>query len=138
MFLNYGADWDQVLHCSMNRLSMKAGMCRWGDKGQNAVSKELSQLHIRDTFEPINPKTLNKQEYDQVLESHIFLKEKRDESIKCRMVDGRDKQRGTIDKVDAASPTAALKSVLLTATINAKERRDITTVDIPNAFITNS
>ena len=68
MFLNYRADWDQVIHCSMTQRSMKAGMRRWGDKGQNTVSKELSQLHMSDIFEPINPKTLNKQEYDQVLE----------------------------------------------------------------------
>ena len=52
------------------------------------------------------------------------------------MVAGGDKQRGTIDKADAASPTAALESVLLTATIDAKEGRDVATVDIPNAFIT--
>ena len=32
MFLNHGADWDQVLHCSMTQLSMKAGMRQWGDK----------------------------------------------------------------------------------------------------------
>ena len=83
-------------------------MCQWGDKVQNAASKELSQLHTRDNFEPINSKTPNKQEYDQVLESHLFLKEKRGESIKGRMVAGRDKQRGTIDKTVAASPTAAL------------------------------
>ena len=88
MFLNYGVDWEQVLLCSMTQLSMKAGMRQLYDKGQNDVSKELSQLHMRDTFEPINPKRLNKQEYDQVLKSHPFLKEKRDESIKGRMVAG--------------------------------------------------
>ena len=52
------------------------------------------------------------------------------------MVAGGDKQRGTINKTDAASPTAALESVLLTATIDAKEGRDVATVEIPNAFIT--
>ena len=113
MFLNYGADWYQVLHYSMTQLSMKAGMRQWGNKGQNAVSKEMSQLHMRDNFEPINPKTLNEQEYDQVLKSHLFLKEKRDEYIKGRMVAGGDKQIGTIDKTDAASPTAGLESVLM-------------------------
>jgi hypothetical protein len=51
------------------------------------------------------------------------------------MVAGGNKQRGTIDKEDASSPTAALESVLLTATIHAKEGRDVATVDIPNAFI---
>ena len=91
---------------------------------------------MRDNFEHINPKTFNKQEYDQVLESQLFLKEKRDESIKGRIVAGSDKQRGTIDKVGAASSTAALESVLIAATINAKEGRDVATVDIPNAFVT--
>ena len=91
MFLNYGAEWNQVLHYSMTQLSMKARMRQWGDKGKNASSKDLSQLHMRDTFGPNNPKTLNKQEYDQVIESHLFLKGKRNESIKGRMVAGGDK-----------------------------------------------
>ena len=91
---------------------------------------------MRDTFKPINPNNINKKEYDQVLESHLFFKEKRDKSIKGCMVAGGDKQRGTTDNNDASSPTAALKSVLLTATIDAKEGRDVSTVDIPNAFIT--
>ena len=51
----------------------------------------------------------------------MFLKQKRDETIKGKMVAGGNKQRGTIDKEDAASPTAALESVLLISTINAAE-----------------
>ena len=91
---------------------------------------------MRDTFRPINPKTLPKNEYDKVLESHLFLKQKRDQSIKGRMVTGGNKQRGHIDKTDATSPTAALESVLLTSTIYAKEGRDVAIIDIPNAFVT--
>ena len=49
----------------------------------------------------------------------MFLKQKCDESIKGRMVDGGNKQRGTIDKEDAVSPTVALESVLLTYIIDA-------------------
>ena len=70
-----------------------------------------------------------------MLESHLFLKQKHDELIKGRMVAGGNKQRGTIDKEDAASPTAALKSVLLTSTIDAAEEMDVSVIDIPNAFI---
>ena len=73
---------------------------------------------MRDTFGPINSKTLSKTEYDKVLESHLFLKQKRDQSIKEIMVAGGNKQRGHIDKTDATSPTAALESVLLTSTID--------------------
>ena len=51
------------------------------------------------------------------------------------MVAGGNKHRGTINKEDAASPTAALESILLTATIDAKEGRDVAIIDIPNAFV---
>ena len=52
------------------------------------------------------------------------------------MVAGGNKQRNRIDKTDATSPTAALEYILLTATIDAKEGRDVAIVDIPNAFVT--
>ena len=70
-----------------------------------------------------------------MLESHLFLKQKRGESIKEWMVAGGNKQRGTIDKEDAASPTAALESVLLASTIDAAEERDVPVIEITNAFI---
>jgi hypothetical protein len=50
------------------------------------------------------------------------------------MVAGGNKQRGTIVKLDASSPTAALESVLLTAIIDAHEGCDVAVIDIPNAF----
>jgi hypothetical protein len=36
---------------------------------------------------------------------------------------------------DAASPTAMTESILITATIDAKQKRDVMTADIPNAFV---
>ena len=91
---------------------------------------------MRDTFRPINPKTLSKNEYDKVLELHLFLKQKQDQSIKGRMVAGGNTQRGNVNKTDATSPTAALKSVLLTSTIDTKDGRDMAIIDISNAFVT--
>ena len=79
---------------------------------------------------------MSKNEYDKVLESHPFLKQKRYQSIKGRMVTGGNKKRGHIDKTDETSPTAALEPVLLTSTIDAKEGRDVAIIDIPNAFVT--
>ena len=92
-----------------------------GRAGKKEVSTELEQLHYRDTFEPVNHRSLSKKGYEKLLESHLFLKQKRDETIKGRMVAGGNKQRGTIDKEDSASLTAALKSVLLASTIDAAE-----------------
>ena len=65
----------------------------------------------------------------------MFLKEKRDGSIKGRGVaDGR-KQRDKIEPKDATSPTVSTESVMLTATIDALEGRDVAVVDIPGAYL---
>jgi hypothetical protein len=39
------------------------------------------------------------------------------------------------DKHDSSSPTAALESLLITATIDAYEGCDVATVDIPGEFL---
>ena len=40
-----------------------------------------------------------------------------------------------MERDDAASPTAMTESILITATIDAKQNRDVMTADIPNAFV---
>ena len=64
----------------------------------------------------------------------MFLTEKRDKSIKGRMVYNGKPTREWHDKEDTASPTASTESVFFTSIINAKENRDLMTTDIPNAF----
>jgi hypothetical protein len=51
------------------------------------------------------------------------------------MVYNRKLTREWFSREDAASPTAALESILITGVIEAKEKRDVMTCDIPNAFI---
>ena len=65
----------------------------------------------------------------------MFLTEKRDGSVKGRMVYNGKPTREWLSKDDAASPTASLEAIMLTAVIDAKEGRDVMTADIPNAFI---
>jgi hypothetical protein len=36
---------------------------------------------------------------------------------------------------DATSPTAMMELILITATIDAKQKRDVMTANIPNAFV---
>ena len=120
---------------SMTQLSMQAGLKRWKQAGEDAITSELKQLHFRDTFLPVNPKNLSKQDFDNVLESHLFLKQKRDDTIKGRMVAGGNKQRGFISPDEASSPTASLEAVLLTSILDALEERDVAIIDIPNAFV---
>lgn len=65
----------------------------------------------------------------------MFLKQKRCGKIKGRgCADGR-KQRLDEERKDAAAPTVALESLILSCIIDAKERRFVATADIPNAFM---
>ena len=65
----------------------------------------------------------------------MFLKEKRDRSIKGRVVaDGRKPQE-KIDPKDATSPTVSTEAVMLTASIDAIDGRDGALVDLPGAYL---
>lgn len=130
----YQAEPD-VVAAIMTQLSLKAGLKTWGDKALSAVKSEMKQLHFRETFLPKHWKELTHMQRQTVLESHMFLKEKRCGTIKGRTVAGGNKQRSYIQKEDASSPTVSTESVLLTAIIDAEEGRDVAVIDIPNAFI---
>ena len=45
------------------------------------------------------------------------------------------KQGAYMERDDAASPTAMTESILITATIDAKQKHDVMTANIPNAFV---
>jgi hypothetical protein len=124
-----------VMHHAMTQYSLKKGLRKFQKVGEAAVSKELRQLHMRDTFTPQKVEDLSEIQKRGALESLMFLKEKRDGSIKGRAcADGR-KQRETATPGDATSPTVSLEAVLITAAIEAHEERDVAIVDVPGAFL---
>ena len=69
------------------------------------------------------------------MRSVIFVKEKRDKSIKTRACVNGAPQREYIAKEDATSPTVAIDSVFITGAIDAHERRDVAYADLPGAFL---
>jgi hypothetical protein len=133
----YQAEPD-VVASIMTQISLKAGLKEWGKKGFKAAHSEMKQLHLRKTFKPKHWRELSKSQRQTVLESHMFLKLKRDGKIKGRTVAGGNKQRDYISKEDACSPTVATESVLLSCIIDAEEHRDVVILDIPNAFVQTS
>ena len=96
---------------------------------------EMKQLHFRNTFDPRHHSDLTEKDKAEVLESHMFLKQKRDRKIKGRKVAGGNKQRDFISKEEASFPTVATEDVVLTVLIEAQGNRDVAVIDIPNAFI---
>jgi hypothetical protein len=63
-----------------------------------------------------------------------FLKQKRSGKIKGRRCADGLKQRIYTAKGESTSPTVSVEALLLTCAIDAKEGRDVATVDIPGAF----
>jgi hypothetical protein len=119
----------------MTQYSLKKGLKKFKEVGEEAVSKELLQLHMRDTFKPQDAEVLSTNQKKGALESLMFLKEKRDGTIKGRTcADGR-KQRETAEPGTATSPTVSLESVLINSTIEAYEGREVAVVDIPGAYL---
>jgi hypothetical protein len=78
---------------------------------------------------------LTKEELCEALKSHVFLKEKQDQTVEGQGGGGSNNQHGKIDMLDASSPTATLESVLLTAAIDPHEGPDVAAANIPDAFI---
>ena len=62
MISNQGTDFDHVMHYATTQISMKSVMEIFGTRGVNSVSKGIKQLHLRNTFEPLYPHTLRKEE----------------------------------------------------------------------------
>jgi hypothetical protein len=119
----------------MTQHSMKKGLKLFGEAGTAAVLKELKQLHDLKVLEPTDANEMTPLEKKRSLQYLMFLKKKRDESIKGRgCADGR-KQREYTAKEDASAPTVAIESVMLSCVIDAEEGRDVATVDIPGAFM---
>ena len=124
-----------VVAMIMMQLSLKSAMKEWGDEALFAAKKEMKQLHWRNSFKPIHYKDLSEEQRKMILESFLFVTRKRSGELKARKVAGGNKQRDFVSKEEASSPTVSNDSTILSCTIDAKERRQVATIDIPNAFI---
>jgi hypothetical protein len=120
---------------ALTQYTLKRGLKEFGVSGIEALGKEVGQLHTRKVAKPVDSRTLTRAEKQAALRYLMFLTKKRCGRIKARgCADGR-KQRASTKKEDASAPTVAIESVMLSATIDATEERDVATVDIPGAFM---
>jgi Reverse transcriptase (RNA-dependent DNA polymerase) len=117
------------------QMSAKAGLKRFGQRGSDAVVKELKQLLVMKVMNGCLPRTLSTAQKSKALKYLMFLKEKRSGTVKGRgCADGR-KQRLYKTKAETSSPTVSIESLVLSCLIDALEKRDVATCDIPGAFM---
>ena len=91
----------------MTERSLKAVLKQWGTKYHNTVHFYIRQLNFRDTLKPMHEKELDNTHSKSVLESHMFLKKKRDDNINRQTLDGVYKHGDYISKEDPISSTVA-------------------------------
>jgi hypothetical protein len=114
---------------------LQKGLKKFGQKGSDAATKELKQLHDCVCFEPISIADMSQSEIRKSMEALMLLTEKRDGTIKGRMVYNGKPTREWLSREDSTSPTVSLESLIITAVIDAYEGHDVMTADVPNAFI---
>lgn len=126
---------EHIMGVIMTQCMIGPGLARFQKKGEEVVTAQLGKLHNMQTFVLIHRSNLSDDEYKWAVGSLMFLKEKRGHSIQGWMVaDGR-KQQETAVKGQAASPTVCVESIFITAAIEAYERRDVATTDLPSAYL---
>ena len=125
-----------ALGVALIHYSMNAGIKKFKAKGEAGVTKELTQMHDMNVFRPIEVESLTYDEKKKALLSLMFLKEKRDSSVKARMcADGRKQKDGTWSKQDTTLLTVATELMFITAVIDAHEGHDVACFNIPGAFL---
>jgi Reverse transcriptase (RNA-dependent DNA polymerase)/Zinc knuckle len=128
-----------LMNTVLTQYPVREGLKVFGEDGANAVLAEMKQLHDRDVMKPVDMRALTSEQRTalrkKALAYLMFLKKKRCGKIEARgCADGR-KQRLYKTKEEVSSPTVRIESVMLSCLIDAVERRDVATADVPGAFM---
>jgi hypothetical protein len=99
------------------------------------VIKELIQLHVLDTWQPMDPSKLRREEQMKALSLLLFLKKKQTGQIKGQACIKDTPQQEYIPKKEAATPTVSTESTFITAAIAASKQRKVSLYNVPSAFV---
>ena len=114
---------------------LKKGLKIFGKDSEKASKAELMQMHQRICFKPELMKNLTALERKRAMRGLMILTQKKDGTTKGRLAYNGKPTRTWISREEASSLTVSQEGIFLTSTIDANERRDIMSVDIPNAYI---
>jgi hypothetical protein len=79
---------SELMKMVMTQLSLKAALKQWGKDAKAAVEAEAKQLYWHNSFRPVHWKDVNKERQKQILELHVFVKNKRTGQIKAHKLQG--------------------------------------------------
>jgi hypothetical protein len=119
----------------MTQYNLKPGLQKFGQRGTDLAVKELTQLHVMNTWTAMDPTKLTREDKMRALSSLLFVKEKQTGTIKGQACINGASQRAYIPKEDAALPTVSTELTFITASNAAKEKRMVRCYDVPSAFV---
>jgi len=128
-------------HESAYSLSVDEALEMFGEKADESLIKELTSLDKKEVFEQVLLASLTKEQRRAIIRSRMFLKEKFlstgiFDKLKARYVAGGHMQnRELYTEEETSSPTIALQSVYMIASIAAREKRKVYTMDIGTAYL---
>jgi hypothetical protein len=123
------------------KVSLELGKERYGAEATRAATAEVTGFHDRRAFKPRYWHSLTAEEKKGMIISSFFFKEKYMstgdfEKLKGRLVAGGHMQdREAYTREETSAPTVSLTSINLVAAIAAHERRNVMTMDVPQAFL---
>ena len=148
--VNYGADkavlMGRLIHQIKEKIQnegvsfiqqyyLNKGIKIFGERGQKAAEEELEQLVERNCWTPIHVEDMTELERDRAQDAMLLLAEKHSGEVKGRCVFKGNGTREWLTREDTSSPTASLEAIMVTCVIDAFERRDMMSLDLPNAYI---
>jgi hypothetical protein len=112
------------------------GMKEFGELGFEATMKDLDDNLIgMGAVRMLEPNEVNKDVWCEDLSYLMFLKRKRDGTVKARgYADGRP-QCEYISKNDSSSPTVSIYALMASCLMDVIDERKVVTCDIPGAFL---
>jgi hypothetical protein len=113
----------------------KTGIKKFQDRGKTGLGKELTQMHNMEVFCPVTGDLLTKEERKKAIASLMFLKEKRDHSVKARMCANGQKQRGDWTNQDMTSPTMSTEAAFIIMVVNVYKGCNVACFNIPGTFL---
>jgi hypothetical protein len=124
-----------------SNMTISEAIDRFGDPAKQAVISELQQLIRLNVFKFHDPNLLTSNQRKARIPSKTFVKPKYFPNglfnkIKARLVGGGHRQKRYLyTENDTSSPTISLVGLLIIATIAARERRHVITMDIGGAYL---
>jgi hypothetical protein len=112
------------------------GMKEFGELGFEATMKELDDNLVgMGAVRMLEPNEVNNDVWCDALSYLMFLKRKRDGTVKARgCADGRP-QCEYISKDDSSSPTVSIYALMSSCLMDAIDEQKVVTCDIPGAFL---